>query len=79
MKRKKQQIVSNYRSVFFLLICSKIYKKIIFDIAYELLDRNFLLENNSYTHQLIAIAHNIFAAFDANPSLEVCSIFLDLS
>ena len=31
-----------------------------------------------YTN-LIAITHNIFTAFDANPSLEVRGIFLDLS
>ena len=30
-------------------------------------------------HQLIAITHKIFSALDANPSLEVCGIFLDLS
>ena len=35
--------------------------------------------NNSCIHQLIAIAHKMFSAFDANPSLEVCGFFLDLS
>ena len=34
---------------------------------------------DSCMYQLIGITHNIFTAFDANPSLEVCSIFLDLS
>ena len=29
--------------------------------------------------QLIMIAHNIYRAFDANPSLEVRGVFLDLS
>ena len=30
-------------------------------------------------HQLIAIANNIFTAFDASPSFEIRSIFLGLS
>ena len=30
-------------------------------------------------NQLISITHNIYCAFDANPSLEVPSFFLDLS
>ena len=46
-------------------ICSEIFKKLIFD--------------DSCIHQLIAATHNIFTAFDANPSLEVRVIFLDLS
>ena len=33
---------------------------------------------DSCIHQLIAITHNIFTAFDANSSLEVRGIFLDL-
>ena len=35
--------------------------------------------NGSCIHQLIAITHNIFSAFDANSSLEICGVFLDLS
>ena len=35
--------------------------------------------NDSCIHQLISITHNIFTAFDADPSLEVRGIFLDLS
>ena len=34
---------------------------------------------DSCIHQLIALTHNIFTAFDANPSLDIHSIFLDLS
>ena len=61
--------------------------KLILDCIYDFLDQNGLLKANqsgfrpgdSSIHQLIAITHNIFTAFDANPSLEVCGIFLDLS
>ena len=35
--------------------------------------------SNDCANQLISITHNIYCAFDANPSLEVRGIFLDLS
>ena len=35
--------------------------------------------SNDCTNQLIPIIHNIYCAFDANPSLEVPSLFLDSS
>ena len=35
--------------------------------------------NDSCINQLISITHNIYRAFDANPSLEVRGVFLDLS
>ena len=62
-----------------LPICSKIFEKLIFDIFYEFLNKNNLFNHiqsgfrhyDSCIHQLIAITHNIFSAFDANPSLEV--------
>ena len=68
-------------------ICSKIFEKMIFDCIYDFLNQNCLLKANqsgvmpgdSCIHQLVAITHNIFTAFDANPSLEVRGIFLDLS
>ena len=51
------------------------------------LDQNCVLKakqsgfrpSDSCIHQLIAITHNTFTAFDANLSLEVRGIFLDLS
>ena len=66
---------------------SKIFEKLIFDSIYEFIDKNNFFNNNqsgfrpnnSCMHQLIAITHKIFSALDANPSLEVCGIFLDLS
>ena len=35
--------------------------------------------NDSCINQLISITHNIYCAFDVNPSLEVRGVFLDLS
>ena len=84
------KIVNNYLIIIdlsLLPICSKIFEKLLFDSIYEFLDRNSLLNSNqsgfrpndSSIHQLIAITHDIFTAFDANPSLIVRDAFLDLS
>ena len=35
--------------------------------------------SNSCINQLLVITHEIFEAFDCNPSLEVRSVFLDIS
>ena len=34
---------------------------------------------DSCVHQLISIVHEIYNAFDANPSLKVRGVFLDIS
>ena len=70
-----------------LSICSKVFEKLIFDSIYEFIDENNIFNNNesgfqpsdSCIHQLIAITHNIFCVFHANPSLKVRGVFLDLS
>ena len=38
-----------------------------------------LLQSIKKVHQLISIVHDIYNAFDANPSLEVTGVFLDIS
>ena len=38
-----------------------------------------LKPNDSCVNQLISITHNVYCAFDANPSLELWGIFLKLS
>ena len=70
-----------------LPICSKNFEKLIFDSIYSFVIHNKLLNsyqsgfrpNDSCINQLISITHNIYRAFDANPSLEVRGVFLDLS
>ena len=37
------------------------------------------MPGDSCIHQLISITHEIYASFDSNPSIEVRSIFLDIS
>ena len=62
-------------------------EKLIFDSFSGFIDKNKLFNKNQpgfrtkgfCIHQLIAITHNIFKVFDVNPSLEVRSMFLELS
>ena len=59
----------------------------IFNTNYDFIDKNNYFSNNqsgfrpndSCIHQLVAITHNIFSAFDVNLSLEVHGFFFDLS
>ena len=86
-KKNNKQLVNNYRSISLLPIFGKIFEKIIFDRLYNFLLQEELLNPNqsgfrpsdSCINQLIAITHEIFEAFDCNPSLEVRSVFLDIS
>ena len=86
-KKNDKQNINNYRPVSLLPICGKIFEKIIFNNIYKFLDNENLLNPNqsgfrpsdSCVNQLTAINHEIFSAFDCNPSLEVRGLFLDLS
>ena len=85
--KNSEQIVDNYLPVSLLPICSKIFQKLIFDSIYDFIDKNNHFNNNqsgfrpsdSCIHELIVITHHIFSVFDANLSLEVRGVFLDLS
>ena len=86
-KKGNKQILNNYRPVFLLPICSKLFEKIIFDTIFQHLMASKLLNPNqsgfmpgdSCIHQLISVIHEIYASFDAKPSLEVTGVFLDMS
>ena len=64
----------------------KIFEKIIFNSLFKYLEDNSLLNGNQSgfrpgdfcVHQLLSITHEIYKAFDTNPSLEVRGVFLDL-
>ena len=87
IKKNSKQLVNNYRPVSLLPICSKIFEKIIFNSIFNFMIQNNLLNscqsgfrpNDSCINQLKSITHNIYRAFNANPSLEVRGAFLDLS
>ena len=79
--------MNNYRPVSFLPVIGKIFEKLIFNEIFSFLGREKLLNTNhsgfrpfdSCLNQLLTINHEIFSSFDCNPSLEVRSIFLDIS
>ena len=86
-KKVDKQLITNYQLVSFLHICEYVFEKIIFNSLFVLLNSNNLLNSNqsglrpgdSCVHQLISITHDIYKTFDANLSLEVRGVFLDLS
>ena len=80
-------MLKNYCSVSLLPICSKIFKKFIFNALYSFFEEHKLLnpsqsgfkKNDSYINHPVPIIHEIYSAFDCNPSLEVWGVFVDLS
>ena len=86
-KKGDKQLIQNYRPVSLLPICGKIFEKIIFNSLFKYLENNNLLNphqsgfrpGDSCVHQLLSITYDICKSFDANPSLEVRGIFLDMS
>ena len=70
-----------------LPICGKLMKKLMFNSIFSFIDTRNMLSvhqsgfcpGDSCVHQLISIVHEIYSAFDANPSLEVRGVFLDIS
>ena len=86
-KKNDKQLANNYHSISLLPIFGIIFEKIIFNkICNFLLDIKLLNPNQSGFHpsdicinQLLTITHQIFEAFDCNPTLEVRSVFFDIS
>ena len=86
-KKNDKRLVNNYRPISLLPVFGKIFEKIIFNTIYNYLSKENLLNPNQSgfrpsdfcMNQLLAITHEIFEAFDCNPSLEVRSVFLDIS
>ena len=85
-KKHDRQLIKHYWPVSVMPICSRIFVKVIFNPLFKCLDDNYILTSNqsgfrpgdSCVHQLLSITHEIYKAFDANPSLDVRGVFLDL-
>ena len=85
-KKNDKQLVKN-ADQYLLPISRKLFAKIMFNRIYNFLLQEELINPNQScfcpsdycVNQLIAITHKIFEAFDCNPSLEVRSVFLDIS
>ena len=82
-----KQIVSNYRTVSFLPVCSKIFEKLIFNELFAFFEKRNLLSKHqpglrpgdSCFYQLLVITNDIFLSFDSSPSLKTRGVFLDIS
>ena len=86
-KKNSKSLKNNYLPISLLPIFGKILEKLIFDSLYHHLDTNSLLNQNqsgfrtgdSTVNQLLSIVNSIFSAFDCNPTLDVRSVYLDIS
>ena len=88
-KKNDKQIVSNYRAVSLLPICSKVFERRIFNELFKFFeDKNLLFKHQSCFHlgdsciyQLLAITHDSLThdCFDCNPTLETRGVFLGIS
>ena len=75
-----------FRPVSLLPVASKIFEKAIYHNLLNYIERENVLNinqsdfrtNDSCINQLISVTHEIYRAFNCNPSLEVRGIFLDL-
>ena len=84
-KKGDKQLIENYRPVSLLPISVKIFESLIFNSLFNHFIENNLLSPNqsgfipgdSCFQQLISIIHEMYNAFDCNPSLEVQGVFLD--
>ena len=80
-----KQILKNYRPVYLLLICGKIFERLIYNNLFEYFIENDLISQSqsglmpgdSCINQLISIAHEIYQPFDDR--LKVREVFLDIS
>ena len=86
-KKNSKSLKNNYHSISLLPIFGKLLEERIFDSLYHYLDTNSLLNQNqsgfrtgdSTVNQLLSIVNSIFSAFDCNPTLDVRSVYLDIS
>ena len=79
----RKETNNNYRPVFLLPICGKIFERLIFNSLFQYLEEHNLLSahhsafraDDSCVNQLLSIVHDICTAFDAYPTLESCGVF----
>ena len=72
-------MLKSYCHVSLLPICGKIFEKIIFNALHPFYEDQTLLnlcqsgfkKNDFCINQLVSMTHEIYSAFDCNPSLEV--------
>ena len=83
-KKKDKNLVANYRPISLLLLCGKIFEKIIYDNLYSyIFKNNFITDKqsgykrgNSTVKQLLSITNEIHKTFDEEK--ELMAVFLDI-
>ena len=84
--KESRQLKKNYVPTSLLLICWKIFEKLIFDTTYKYLYENQLLTlsqsgfrpGDSTENQFLSTTHKIYSAFEEFPSRESRAVFLDV-
>ena len=84
-KKNNQQRLNNYRPISLLLICSKIFERLIFNEIFGFFIENDLIPQHqsgfkpgdSCINQLLSITHEIYQSFDEG--FDVRCVFLDIS
>ena len=86
-KKDDKQLIGNYRPIFLLPLCGKIFEKIIFNNLYKYLTIHHLItkyqsgfrHGDSATNQLLDLDDEIHQAFDSKKPVQVHAVFLDIS
>ena len=86
-QKSEKQLIKNYRPISLLPVCGKILENIIFNNLYSYLHTNNLITKNnsgfhpgdSTTNQLLYLLDEIHQIFHSTKSLEVRTVFLDIS
>ena len=86
-KKENKQLLKNYRPISLLPICANIFEKLLFNHLYNYFHSNNRITErqsgfrpgDSTTNQLIDLVNEIHCSFDNNKSLEVPSVFMDIS
>ena len=84
-KKGNKQSLESYRPISLLPICSKIFKRLIYNEIFTFFTENNLISPNqsgfklgdSCVNQLLAITHEIYKSYDVG--FEVRGVFLDIS
>ena len=86
-KKEDKSLLKDYRPISLLPIFSKIFERVIYNFLFNKFQSNKhftssqsgFLPGDSCIAQLLSIIHEIQTAFDNNPTVDVRSIFLDIS
>ena len=84
-KKNDKQLVKNYRPISLLLICAKIFERILYNSLLDFLNQNDLISpaqsglkpGDSCINQLLSITHEIYQSMDEG--YEIRGVFLDIS